>query len=80
METQNVTVSLPVDLVREARHLAVDRGMSLSKFVASLIEEKITWRRDYEIARQRQLRMMAEAEDRGTNGVITWTRDELHER
>ena len=80
METQNVTVTLPADILREARHLAVDRGMSLSKFVATVIEEQVSRSRRYDEARQRQSQMMAEAGDRGTNGTIAWSRDELHER
>jgi hypothetical protein len=80
METQNVTVSLPADLLREARHLAVDQGLSLSRFLASLIEERVDWSKQYEEARLRQERMMREAGDHGTNGVIGWSRDELHER
>ena len=35
----NVTISLPEELVRQARHRAVDRGMSLSKYVASVLDE-----------------------------------------
>jgi hypothetical protein len=80
METQNVTVSLPADLLREARHLAVDQGLSLSRFLASLIEERIDWSRRYEEARVRQERMMSESGDHGTNGTIAWSRGELHER
>lgn len=80
METQNVTVSLPADLLREARHLAVDQGTSLSRFLAALIEERVASTRHYEEARGRQERMMREAVDHGTNGKIDWSRDELHER
>jgi hypothetical protein len=80
MDKQNVTVTLPVDILRAARHLAVDRGMSLSRFLGELIEERVDWARRYEEARQRQTRLMREAVDRGTHGAISWTRDELHER
>lgn len=31
---RNVTISLPESLLREVRHLAVDRGLSLSRFLA----------------------------------------------
>jgi hypothetical protein len=74
----NVTISLPDDLIRDARHEAVDRGMSLSAYVAAMLEERIEARR---LKRQRQedlLRMMDERPL--TVGPITWTRDELHER
>ena len=77
---QNVTVALPTDILRQARHLAADQGMSLSKFVAALIEERVTWSRGYAEARERQTRLMAEAGHHGTHGTIDWTRDDLHGR
>jgi hypothetical protein len=70
VEAQSVTVSLPADLLREARHLAVDQGLSLSRFLASLIEERVVSTRQYEEARRRQERMMREAGDHGTNGHL----------
>jgi hypothetical protein len=75
-----VTVSLPADLLHEARRLAVDQGMSLSRFLASLIEERVARSKQYEQARVRQEHMMQDAGPRGTNGTIRWSRDELHER
>jgi hypothetical protein len=80
MDTQNVTVSLPAELLRKARHLAVDQGLSLSRFLAVLIEDRVAVARQYEEARRRQERLMREAGDHGTNGRIGWSRDELHER
>ena len=80
MDKQNVTVTLPADVLREARHLAVDQGMSLSRFLAALVEERVDWVRRYEEARQRQTRLMREAKDHGTSGTFSWTRDDLHER
>ncbi|TAK24122.1 MAG: hypothetical protein EPO26_06835 [Chloroflexota bacterium] len=56
----NVTISLPDDIVREARHLAVDRGESLSKFVSRLVEEQVGRVHERSAARERQRRMMAE--------------------
>jgi hypothetical protein len=80
VEHQNVTLSLPADVVREARHLAVDRGLSLSRFLASILEEQTARARAYRRAQDRALRRMRDGVDLGTNGTITWTRDELHER
>jgi hypothetical protein len=80
VETQNVTLALPAQILREARHLAVDQGVSLSKFLAMLIEEKVATSRRYQEARERQTRLMREGLDLGTHGKITWTRDELYER
>jgi hypothetical protein len=76
----NVTISLPDDLLREARHLAVDQGLSLSRFVARALEQQVGQRRAYEVARESELRRLREGLPLGTNGQITWTRDSLHER
>jgi hypothetical protein len=80
MAQQNVTISLSADLVREARHLAVDRGVSLSKFLALLLEEQVEGARQYRQARDRQLELLKRGLPLGTRGQTTWTRDTLHER
>lgn len=38
----NVTLKLPDDLCRKARHRAVDESKSLSAWVAALIEQAVT--------------------------------------
>ncbi|MBI2357305.1 MAG: hypothetical protein HYV04_00035, partial [Deltaproteobacteria bacterium] len=40
VEKQNVTLSIPKDVLREAKHLAVDRGISLSGFLVEALEER----------------------------------------
>ncbi len=77
---QNVTVSLPAELVREARHLAVDEGLSLSSYLATLLQERIESVRAYRQARDRQLRLLERGLALGTHGKAPWSRDELHER
>lgn len=37
----NVTLKLPDDLVREARHCAVNEGQSLSAWLASLVRREL---------------------------------------
>ena len=80
MSLHNVTVTLPEDLLREARHMAVDQGVSLSRFLASLVEERVRASERYNAARERQQRMMREGLDLGTGGRTAWTREELHDR
>lgn len=79
-DLQNVTVCLPRSVIQEAKHLAVDRGLSLSRFVAMLVEERVSAARGYAAARQRHLEILDKGFDLGTYGETTWTRDELHER
>ena len=54
----NVTVSLSEDLLRQARHLAVDEGVSLSRFVALSLEQRVEAVRGYRAARERQLSLL----------------------
>ena len=76
----NVTLSLPDDLLREARHLAVDEGVSLSRFVALSLEQRVEGVRGYRAARDRQLGLLDKGLNLGTNGVAAWSRESLHER
>jgi len=80
MDRSNVTVSLPEDILREARHLAVDRGVSLSRLLAQLLEEQIETVRGRRQARDRQLQLLEKGLPLGTNGGIEWKRESLHER
>jgi len=75
----NVTVSISEELLREARHEAVDRGVSLSRYLAELLEQHLDARRQYRRAWQEQRALMEQGPLRGVREV-TWTRDELHER
>jgi len=74
-----VTVSLSEELRRGARHEAVDRGMSLSRYLAELLEERLAARRRYRQAWQEQRALMEQGPLRAARRV-GWTRDELHER
>ncbi|HEV3311718.1 MAG TPA: CopG family transcriptional regulator, partial [Chloroflexota bacterium] len=61
-------------------HLAVDKGVSLSQFIAALLEERVESSDRYQQARDRQRVMLSEGLDLGTKGEIQWTREELHRR
>ncbi len=80
MRQQNITVSLPSDLVREIRYLAMEQGVSLSKFVARLIEEHVEANSRYRAARGRQREILQAGLPLGTGGSVTWDRNQLHAR
>jgi Ribbon-helix-helix protein, copG family. len=80
MERGNVTVSLPTDLLREAKHMAVDRGLSLSGFLTQLLEERVLAARRRREARSRQRRLLQKGLHLGTHGQIGWSRECLHDR
>jgi len=47
METQNVKLLLPRDLVGKARHVAIERGVSLSELAGSCLEEVVAPEQSY---------------------------------
>ena len=79
-EKQNVTLSVPRELLRKAKRLAVDRDTSLSALMTEALARLADQDRRYGAARKRALGAMRAAQSLGTRGRATWTRDELHER
>jgi metal-responsive CopG/Arc/MetJ family transcriptional regulator len=80
VEKQNVTLSLPVELLQKLRVMAAKRNVSMSSLMMSAISKKILDEDDYDERAKRAIERMKNATDRGTGGKITWTREELHER
>lgn len=80
METQNVMLALPKDLLRRAKVVAAQRNMSLSKLLVRALEDSIDNDDTYERAHQEYLALIERGFKMGTNGASDWTRDELHER
>lgn len=78
--TQNVTLAIPKDLLRKAKILAVKKNTSLSSLLAETLTEIVMHAEGYETARQRNLTTLRDGFDLGTNGNITWDRENLHER
>lgn len=80
MERQNITLSLPKALLRKAKTLAVMQDRSLSDLLRKTLEEKVKEETGYQKASRRQLAVIEKGFDLGTQGKITISRDELHER
>lgn len=74
----NITLKLPVDLIREARVMAAEQGTSISALMAERLEALVRERRGYEAARRRAVARLR------AGLALHWTppasRDELHER
>ena len=74
---RNVTFSLPDDVIRKARIVAVQRDLSLNALVRELLEETVSGRSR---ARKAGARLLRKAE-KGLYEIPpgTWDRSELHE-
>jgi hypothetical protein len=80
VETQNITLSLRKDILLEVKLLAVRRNTSVSGLLTRTLERLVRQEDAYLHARQRHLQWLEQGRDLGTNGQITATREEHHER
>jgi predicted transcriptional regulator len=81
-ETQNLTLSLPKELVRRVKVVAAERGTSITAMVTRALEDVVEDRAYYREITRRLLEH-ANSRDWGIHlpdREHRWTRDELHER
>lgn len=80
MDTQNITLAIPKEILHKARQLAVARHTSLSAMMTQLIIDQVDQEEGYQAACARQLALLDAGMNLGTQGAATWTREALHER
>jgi predicted transcriptional regulator len=80
MATRNFTLSLPEELLREAKVVAARRGTSVSALVAGALAELVERESGYAAARERSLAMMQRGFPFTIADRIAWSRDDLHQR
>ena len=80
MSTQNVTLALPKELLKEARLMAVERGTSLSGLLADYLMRAVREDERYGQAQKRIRQRLKRGFDLGTKGSRLPSRAELHER
>ena len=80
MTSQNITLALSKDLLLKVKMIAVRRQVSVSSLLVGEIEKLVQQEDAYDHARRRHLRVLEQGIDLGTDGSMTSTRDELHER
>ncbi len=80
MEKQNVTLSIPKTVLKQAKIIAASQDKSLSQLMRESLEEKVREETDYNNARKRQLKLLKKGLDLGTDGQVKTSRDELHAR
>ena len=80
METQNITLALPKEVLLRVKLLAVKRRTSVSGLLTHTLERLIREEEAYTHAQQRHLQWLEHGTDLGTGGRMLTQRDELHER
>lgn len=80
METRNVTVCLPRDLLRRVKRLAAERETSISAMLVETLTQLADEDSGYVAARKQSIAAMRAATSLGSGGRRPAPRDELHER
>ena len=80
METQNITLSIPKDILQKVKLLAVQRRTSVSGLLTQTLERLAAQEDAYVTAQQRHLQLLEQGADLGTHGQILTRREDLHER
>jgi hypothetical protein len=78
--TQNVTLAIPKEVLHKAELLAAKKNISLSELLNQALVALIKRQGDFEQAGQEGLESLRSGFDFGTQGEITWKREDLHER
>jgi hypothetical protein len=78
--TQNVTLAIPKNLLRKAKILAIQKNTSLSGLLTQTLADLVSHQESYEQARQHNLEILKRGYNLGTQGHISWSREDLHER
>ena len=79
MDSRNVTLHLPTDLIRKTKAQAAERGKSLNAFIREVLEETVSSKNRTRKAIARLLEL-AEQGPYFPGDPRSITRDELHER
>lgn len=80
MEKQNVTLSLPKDILQRAKIIAIQRNTSLSNLLTQALTDIVTESELYTQAQERHLLVLKDGLDLGTDGETNWSREDLHDR
>lgn len=80
MGKQNITLSLPKELLRKARLLAVQRNSSVSGLLAETLRELVNNDDAYERAKLHHMGILSTGFDLQIRGSVSQERGELHER
>jgi hypothetical protein len=80
MEMQNITLSVPKEILYKAKRVALDKRTSLSGLLTQALTEIVESAETYDVARHRQTALLERGLDLGTRGTIGWAREDLHAR
>ncbi len=79
MDVQNITLSVPKNVLIKIKHLAVEQGTSVSKLMSESMINIINNNYLYEKAKKSNLKKINSHMNMGTKGEINIEKEDLHE-
>ena len=79
MDKQNITLSIPKEVLLKVKLLAVKQGTSVSGLMTRVLEDIVASEEGYRASRRRHLLTLARGIDLDTQGAIDWGREDLHD-
>lgn len=76
MDTQNITLAIPKDVLRKIKLIAVKQGTSVPGLMTRMMEEIIARDEGYQAAHRRHIAFLENSPNLGTNGVLGWNRED----
>lgn len=80
MERQNITLTLSKSFLKRAKSMAASKDKSLNQFLEETLEKSLRTETNFKSAKRRQLALLKQGFDLGTNGHTTTTRKTLYDR
>jgi hypothetical protein len=80
VEKQNITLSLPKEILKKGKMLAAKKGISLNELVRELLQVNTENAEEYQASAERPITRMRGGIQLGTKGKISWRRDQLYQR
>ncbi|AYO31589.1 CopG family transcriptional regulator [Biomaibacter acetigenes] len=80
MQYQNITLSIPKELLKKIKHIAIEKQISISALLTKTLEEIVHKEDSYEKAKKHHLSILETGFELDTCGKINWRREDLHER
>jgi hypothetical protein len=80
METRNITLSIPKEILSEVKLIALKRETSVSGLLTQILIDLVRQEDLYLRSQKRELQRLEEGIDLGTDGEVSCTRESWHER
>jgi len=80
VEYQNITLSIPKEILKKVKHIAVEKNTSVSGLLSRHLADIVARDDAYKKAKASQMKLMKKGFDLIGEGKTLWSRGELHDR